>query len=290
MDTVIVTGASGFIGNATARALCRKDCHVLAIHYPNTSVREIPGAETFVGDLSLTQTWEILRTYRPETVIHIAAAVPESFDVISTMTAATVNRIIDRQAISFCETVGAKLVYASSTSVLRIDTDYKDNAYALQKAETEDVIGRASIDSKCSLRINSPYGPGQTLRTVMKHFIESAIKNVSLYYYGTGLRTQDFIYIEDVASAFVSAYETRSDGIFYVASGKSISMKDLANLVVSLVPGCTSPILAAGKDDPEENYRAAFDISATTRHLHWSPRYSLNEGITCVIEALGVKI
>jgi UDP-glucose 4-epimerase len=290
MDTVIVTGANGFIGNATARALCRKDCHVLGIHFPNNSVREIPGAEIFIGDLSLPQTWKTLRTYRPKAVIHIAAAVPESFDVTSTMLAAAANRIIDRQVISFCETLGATLVYASSTSVLRINSDFKDNYYALQKVETEDIINSASLYSKCSLRINSPYGPGQTLRTVIKHFIESAIKNVPLYYYGTGLRTQDFIYVEDVASAFVAAYETHANGIFNVASGTSISMKDLAHLVVSLVPGCTSPILPTGKDDPDENYRAEFDISATTKQLHWTPRYSLKEGITGFIEALRAAI
>ncbi|MCP2501627.1 MAG: NAD(P)-dependent oxidoreductase [Deltaproteobacteria bacterium] len=286
MGAVIVTGASGFIGNATARALCRKDCHVICIHFPHASARDIPGAESLIADLSAPQTWEQLCTYRPEAVLHIAAAVPASFEREATILAATANRIIDRQVISFCEKVGARLVYASSTSVSRIDGDYKDNAYALQKAETEDLIDRAHLKSKCSLRINSPYGPGQVLRTVLKLFVEAAINNEPLYYFGTGSRTQDFIHVEDVASAIIAAYETHATGIFNVATGISVSMKDLAHLVVSLVPGCTSQVLSAGKDDPDENYRAEYDISATTKYLNWRPIYSLQEGITDMLKPL----
>ena len=286
MGTVIVTGASGFIGSATARALCRKDCHVIGIHFPHTPVRDIPGSESLIADLSAPRTWEQLCTYQPEAVLHLAAAVPTSFERESTMLAATTNRIIDRQAISFCEKAGARLVNASSTSVLRIDGDYKDNPYALQKAETEDLIDRAHLKSKCSLRINSPYGPGQVLRTVLKLFVEAAINNEPLYYFGTGSRTQDFIHVEDVTSAIIAAYETHATGIFNVATGISVSMKDLARLVVSLVPGCTSQVLSAGKDDPDENYRAEYDISATTKYLNWRPVYSLQEGITDMIKHL----
>jgi len=57
-----------------------------------------------------------------------------------------------------------------------------------------------------------------------------------------------------------------------------------------LVPGCKSPVLPAGKDDPDENFRAGYDISLTTQSLHWKPKYSLQNGITEIVETLRLAI
>ncbi|MDD1779010.1 MAG: GDP-mannose 4,6-dehydratase, partial [Candidatus Helarchaeota archaeon] len=144
----------------------------------------------------------------------------------------------------------------------------------------------SKIKNPCILRISAPYGPGQRAKTVVRIFLENALRNQSLLFHGSGSRTQDFIYIDDVAAAFWAALRADANGIFNVACGEPISMKDLVVLIVSLIPGCASEIKPSGVEDPQENFRANYDISRAKEYLSWEPKVSLKEGIATYIKFL----
>jgi nucleoside-diphosphate-sugar epimerase len=135
-------------------------------------------------------------------------------------------------------------------------------------------INRATI-----LRISAPYGPGQRNRTVLRIFIERAISSMDLLYFGTGDRTQDFTSATDVAQAVICSIRRKRGGVFNIAGGNPISMKELAKLVVKCVSGCRSKIVPAGVPDSQESYRADFEILKAKRELGWAPQISLTEGV-----------
>lgn len=118
--------------------------------------------------------------------------------------------------------------------MLRVNDVYKDNALR-SKVEAENIIAHALIQNKCCLRISAPMA-GQSLRTVIKIFIEAALKARPLYYYGTGARTQDFIYIDDIAAAFVAAFESHADRVHY-----------LRNVAINEGAGCVGDRLNYGQ-------------------------------------------
>jgi UDP-glucose 4-epimerase len=289
LDTAIVTGAGGFIGRAVTRSLLERGFGVVGVYWPNAPQDANAGVVAQVADLTRAGAWRSLEAYGPAMVVHVAAAVPKSFERSAAEDAAAINDAIDESVFEFCGKSGSSIVYASSTSVDRIKTDYTDNAYAKQKFRSEGIINSGSGPKGCALRINAPYGPGQGLRTVMKVFIESALADRDLYYYGSGSRTQDFIHVDDIGSAFAAAACSGARGIFNLASGSAISMRDLAHLVVNCVPGSRSKVLAAGRPDDDEGYRANFDISETTKALGWIPRISLEDGIRNFARCLGEK-
>jgi nucleoside-diphosphate-sugar epimerase len=87
------------------------------------------------------------------------------------------------------------------------------------------------------MRISAPYSPMQKARTVLKVFIENALLNNDLTYFGSGMRSQDFTHSSDIANAINNAirrwmFNECSTEIFNISSGNSISMKGLVHLVI----------------------------------------------------------
>jgi nucleoside-diphosphate-sugar epimerase len=104
--------------------------------------------------------------------------------------------------------------------------------------------------------------------------------NLDLHYYGSGEREQNFTAAEDVARAIAAAISLEGvSGLFNIAGGRSITMRELAELVVSTVPGTTSMVVPLGRPDPQESYRAAFDLIRARDGLRWTPSIPLEEGI-----------
>jgi UDP-glucose 4-epimerase len=203
--------------------------------------------------------------------------------------AALANRTIDDRIIDLCHRRRCPLIYTSSTSVygLRVQgvVTEEDNLgplgeYALAKATSEMKMLSALRAGAIVLRVSSPYGPGQRTRNVLRIFIERALADLDLVFYGSGNRQQDFVSAYDVANAVVCAVlRMSSSGIFNIASGVPVSMRDLAELVIRTVPGTGSRIISSGIPDPQENQRTAFSISKAQAILGWRPVVSLMDGI-----------
>ena len=154
------------------------------------------------------------------------------------------------------------------------------DAYIKEKLWAETKIKKLSIPYVI-LRISAPYGPRQRSQTVLKTFIERALRNEDLYYYGTGSRTQDFTHIKDVANAVSEIVDRQNlKGVFNIASGNSISMKNLATLVLNTIPTASNvKVLASGLKDNQEYFRPMFDITKARELLGWTPKTQINQGI-----------
>jgi nucleoside-diphosphate-sugar epimerase len=286
-EKALVTGAFGLIGRATAEALRKSGYEVIGLD------RVIRGTEggydirIVKADLVDESCAAVLEAIKPDVIAHCAAVLPESHADKSAEAAGVLNRRIDGHIIAYCRRNRSCLVYASSTSiyspcenVIREESPVgPEGCYARAKLESERKI-EGEVDLFAILRINAPYGVGQKTHTVLKTFIENGLCGRALYYHGSGRREQDFVAAEDVAHAFVLASAKKGfNGIFNIATGRTISMRDLATLVVSLIPGTKSVIEASGQPDPQENRRASYDITRAREILRWAPSISLEEGV-----------
>jgi nucleoside-diphosphate-sugar epimerase len=300
MDSVIITGAGGFIGSAVVKAVAESGRHVIAVVRFQGKYPKLSSVEYLEGDLIQDSIWKDLKASQPTALLHLAAIIPNSFVGDSAQSAAEQNRCMDDKAIAFCEEIGARLIYASGASVyglsysgIRRENDKCDpiGPYLVEKYRTEKKIMNSSeIKNPCCLRINAPYGPNQRARTVICIFVENALRNQILYYYGSGARTQDFTYVDDIGNAFLLALNSNAQGVFNISGGQPISMRNLSLLVTKLIPNCTSEVKASDKKDPQESFRANYDISLANNRLFWNPKIGLKEGITNYIKFLKEQI
>ncbi len=66
---------------------------------------------------------------------------------------------------------------------------------------------------------------------MIPNFIHSLVNNDQAIIYGDGEQTRDFIYVKDIVKANIAAAESKYNGIMNVASGISMSINQLYNII-----------------------------------------------------------
>ncbi len=297
MNRVLVTGATGFIGENLVKKLCLAGYQVNGISRSGGVTNG-----TLIDAVDCADEGGLSRYFEDKSfdgIIHLAASVPSSFHDEEARKSVVENVVMTVNILeAFRKQCGGMFVYASGSSVYgysqRLPVTEEthpnpDGFYPLGKFFGELLCQQYIREYKSCiaiLRISAPYGPGMPRETVIGKFIRAVLLSQDITLYGTGSRSQDFTYIEDVTDAIVSAYQTKTTGIFNVSSGASTSMKGLAEMVLDVLPASKSKIVYAAKDDPQEGYHAAFSFEKAGKSFGYKPKVSLKEGIRKYAEAI----
>ena len=91
------------------------------------------------------------------------------------------------------------------------------------------------------------------------------------------MQTRDYIYVSDVARAFVLAAEAGEAATFNVGRGSESSVLDLLELFRALRRSPSSRSFAPLR--PGELTRSALDSTRLRSTLGWEPRVDLREGL-----------
>jgi UDP-glucose 4-epimerase len=106
---------------------------------------------------------------------------------------------------------------------------------------------------------------------VIAIYCDAAVDRRVVNVYGDGLQTRDFVFVGDVAEAFIAAGDAVTTGFCNVATGRETSVLELAQalgLDVRFEP-----------ERPGEVRRSCLEPAAATRMLGWRPRTSLRDGL-----------
>jgi UDP-glucose 4-epimerase len=140
------------------------------------------------------------------------------------------------------------------------------------------------------LRITNPYGPHQRPEQnrygIINWFIQQALRGQELNVYGDGHQLRDYVHIEDVVRALMSAgeRETADGTILNIGSGTPVSFRQMADLIVECAAsGSVRSIdwpANAAKVETGDFYA---DIRLVERTLGWQPTVRLRDGISDTI-------
>ena len=109
------------------------------------------------------------------------------------------------------------------------------------------------------------------------------MKRQPLEIHDDGTQSLDFVYVRDVADAFILALDKRAENeTFNVGSGTSISMNELAMLVNKLTGNESSPFY--NRSHPMFLRHVQADINKIKSILGWSPRVNLEEGLQSTVD------
>ena len=237
---ILVTGASGFLGQRVVAELVKHGHEVVAFVRPssNKELLEKLGAHVAIGDI---RDIESIRTAAAgvDAIVHAAA------DTEGTKTAGeTVTLGGTRNVLEICQSLAiGRLVYISSCSVYEMATARSgqtiDESYRLEsraaergpytqyKLEAENAVtnaGRAGTTSMVVLRPGSIYGPGTDVFPAMLGF---AIKNRFFVVIGMGKMCPPWTHVDNVAEAIrLSVEMNAADGqVFNIVDAPPISKR-----------------------------------------------------------------
>ncbi|HEX5447393.1 MAG TPA: NAD(P)-dependent oxidoreductase, partial [Pirellulales bacterium] len=91
-----------------------------------------------------------------------------------------------------------------------------------------------SASCAITLRVGTPYGPGEPCQKVIPALLANAARGEPLRLRQGGRPTYNFVYVEDVARCVAAALESGESGIYNVASGQSTTLLALAETIAEL--------------------------------------------------------
>jgi nucleoside-diphosphate-sugar epimerase len=298
-QTVLVTGASGFVGSHLVEALlaCGDRVRALDVRVPGQDVIATgnlagAGAATFVAaDLVHDPLDEAVAGC--DVVYHLAGTPGvrdcwgPKFDRYIAGNITATNRVL-----TACEHAGVKrLVVASSSSVYgqvagaskETDATRPLSPYGVSKLAAEQLaLAHArrpgSTLSTVALRLFTVYGPRQRGDMAIGRLLLAASNGLTMPLHGDGSQRREFSYVGDAVDAFVAAGAVAAQAeVVNVGGGTSIPMREVLGLTEKLTG---RPLLLDRSDlKPGEVQDTVADLTQAKALLGYEPNISLEEGM-----------
>ncbi len=298
---VLITGGAGFIGSHLVEHFQGRAEVVVLDNLRSGYRHNLDGlAHTFIEG-SVTDPAILARAMSAvDLVFHLAAmiSVPESMSRPRDCVDINVTGLL--HVLEAAASAGVKkLVLASSAAV------YGDNPvvpktetmipepkspYAITKLDGEyylEMFRREGRLNTASLRFFNVFGPRQdpasAYAAAVPIFIRKALAGEDIVIFGDGGQTRDFIHVRDIIAALVHA-ATRPDlsGSYNVGYGRSMTVLELAQLVVRLAGSCSRITHQPERPGDVRHSRAAIDKLLATGFRHVS---SLEQGLADTLES-----
>ncbi len=302
----LVTGVAGFIGARTAQMLMDRGETVVGIDnvndYYDVKLKELrlnylkKNAHFSFEELDIENASalsQLFGKYQFKAIFNLAgrAGVRASLNLpveyLDTNTRGTIN------LLELCQKHGIEnFVTASSSSVYsNVETPFKEDQkvdapispYAASKRAAELMAHTYTFQyglNVSALRFFTVYGPfGRPDMSVLR-FIRWIDKQEPIQLFGTGKQARDFTYIDDIVEGILAAEEKNKGFEVYNLGGGNnpISMLQLIKEIGTQLD--QEPIinfLPSHNADVEVTWA---DIDKAKKHLGWSPKVSLTDGIS----------
>jgi len=319
MKTVcVITGVAGFVGSHLAEALLALNHRVIGVdnffsghranmfsfeRHPNFSFHECSVEEP--GLLG-----RIIGPSKPlQACFHLAAIVSVPYSVEHEAETMRVNWEATVRLLAEAEELGcSRFVFAGSAAEYGEDDRLPlRESYITSETRHASPYGRAKHLSSqrvasspigVALRCFNIYGPRQDPKSpysgVISRFIDFALAGEPLSIFGDGRQTRDFIYVDDVVTAYLAAAglgpyaAPLPPGVYNVGTGVSTSILDLADAVRDLTESVLEHRFLPERAGDIRHSLAS--IEAIRKASSWRPRVDLREGLRRTVGHLGLEL
>lgn len=304
-QTVLVTGADGFIGSHLVEALLERGCRVRAFVYYNSfnswgwldtlSEEQKSRLDVFAGDIRDPNG---VRTAMQgiDVVFHLAALIAIPFSYHSPDSYVDTNVKGTLNVVQAAKDLGTKRVLVTSTSevygtALEVPITEKhprqpQSPYSASKIGADCIAESFYRSFDLPLTIVRPfntYGPRQSARAVIPTIISQLLNGVDELKLGDLTPTRDLVYVKDTAQGFIAIAESESliGQDCNIATESEISVGDLAQLLIGQIRPSARILQEEVRLRPakSEVFRLFGSRRKLEEHTGWQPRYSFEQGI-----------
>lgn len=293
---ILITGGLGFIGSHTVDALIADGHHPVIAddgsvgHRDNIAhLRDDQYSQIIPGDVTLIDE-RFLYGSEISGIIHLAAQPSLLASWNDPLRDAEVNAMGTLKLLLAAKHVGIRKFIFASTSAVYAATQRPpfsenhsylrpDRPYGISKLAAELYV-RTIIPTSVVLRYGNVYGPRQVPvgeNQIVPRFLSHVYGNQKFEIYGDGEQTRDFVYVNDIANANVTALLSTQSGVFNVSRGEASSVNQIITHLMKHT-GYSGKInhVARPENEPDE---VLLDVSRAHAFLHWKAHMDLESGL-----------
>ncbi len=296
--TVLITGATGFIGSNLTKQLLKNGSEVHIIKRPHSKLTMLNAVQHSINihtyDSSTESVFNILNVAKPDIVLHLASLATVTYEPKDILPMIQSNVLFGTQLVEAM--IANKIYNFINTGTYSQHYENKEyspqSLYAATKQAFDDILIYYSETTPLkiiTLKLFDSYGPcdprQKIIPLLLKTFIEKTHLSMS-----PGEQLIDLVYIDDIVNAYLVAIERLLHGCyekkeeFAVSSERPIRLKDLVTVFES-VTNSNLQIKWGGR-----SYRIREGMIPWNKGTHlpgWKPVVPIQEGIRRLLEIEG---
>lgn len=240
METVLITGGTGFLGLKLVEMFLLDGYQVIVLARKNTyqsdKFKTVNCNNLIIKFLEDIDLHECFIKHKINCILHTATCYGRNDE--SWAEIAEVNLLLPLQLLILGKKFGVECFINADTFFNdEIVFDRNESYYIKTKKSFLNIAKDASgsgIGKFFNLRIEQMYGPNDNQKKFIPHIIDELFsgKDIPLT---PGAQRRDFVYVDDVARAFLCAYKCRKDlekfEEFGVGTGISVDIKKVVNFL-----------------------------------------------------------
>lgn len=304
---ILITGGLGFLGSNLAHKLVEFESEItlldalLPLYGGNRfNINEIENkVKVIIGDIRDFRLIEKL-VEKKDIIFNLAAQVSYIDSINIPLEDLDINCKGHLIVLDACRhrNPGAMLVFPSSRMVIGkvnynpVDENHPTeplSIYGIHKLTVEKyyiAYHRTYGLNTVILRLTNPYGVRQQMKhdkySLVGWFLRMAMEGKTIKVFGGGSQLRDYVYVDDVAEAFLNAgiYGSGSGQIYNIGLGKSYEFLEMVEKVLSIVgKGSIEHIPWPENYENIETGDFKLSIEKAQKDWGWNPSIDLGEGI-----------
>jgi dTDP-glucose 4,6-dehydratase len=310
-ETVLVTGAGGFIGSHLVEALVRQGVGVRAFVRYNSRqdwglLSQLDSAllaqiEVIAGDLRDAAAVEQAMV-GVKVAFHLGALIAIPYSYVHPDEVVAVNVLGTLNVLNAARKYGVARVIHTSTSEVYGTAQYVpmderhplqgQSPYSASKIGADKLVesyGRSFGLSVVTVRPFNTYGPRQSTRAVIPTIITQALTSDKVIL-GSLEPRRDFTFVTDTVQGFLQAAES-PDAVgmtLNLGTSRDVSIGDVARIIFEIIGRPFAVVADEQRVRPKDSEvdRLCSDHSLATRVLGWTPQVSLEGGLARTVDWL----
>jgi len=282
--SILVTGATGFLGSHLARRLVDDGEQVVVLVRNTSSLERLTGLMERITVCTSEETGLdlVFETHRIDTIIHCATNYGRTqADPLAILEA---NLVFPMRLLQRASRYGVRR-FVNTDTIL----DRRVSRYALAKSQFREWLETYRDSMACvNVALEHFYGAGDDPGKFISFIVRSLLDGEERIALTTGEQKRDFVHIDDVVSAFYAvlagtAAERQGCHTFQVGSGMPVTIRSCVEMIRK-ISGVNATRLDFGAL-PYRNHELS-DSAADTqslRALGWTPTIPLEEGLARMI-------
>lgn len=284
-QTILITGATGYLGTRLSKIFLGYGYKIIALalnQMEQFAYKNEKNAKIYY--LDKTPVRQIFDENKIDIVIHTATVYGRNKENIANMIKANVE--FPCSVLEEAAKHDVKMFINTDTILVK-----NINPYAMTKSHFADWLSLFCDNIKCvNLKLDHFYGPNDKPTKFIAWIIEQLNNNVEKIDLTEGSQTRDFIYIDDVLSAYKCVIDNSErillgrTNTFEVGTGARTKIKDIVISIKHLL-GNTKTVLNFGAIPYRKNEVLSYEVDTSgLRLLGWKPLVPVQEGLKKIIE------